>query len=72
MRLVTSLNREYPAEYPAQTKWTVRLVPLSETVVGSVSPISHSAVRRQSRLVPADQLRQRRHLLLARASVRGS
>jgi predicted permease len=34
--LVESLKRQYPAEYPAQTKWTVRLIPLSETVVGSV------------------------------------
>jgi predicted permease len=34
--LVASLNKQYPAEYPAQTKWTVRLIPLSETVVGSV------------------------------------
>ena len=34
--LVASLQKQYPAEYPAQTKWTVRLIPLSETVVGSV------------------------------------
>ena len=34
--LVESLKKQYPAEYPAQTAWTVRLVPLSETVVGSV------------------------------------
>jgi putative ABC transport system permease protein len=34
--LVESLTKQYPAEYPAQTAWTVRLVPLSETVVGSV------------------------------------
>ena len=34
--LVESLKRQYPAEYPAQTAWTVRLIPLSETVVGSV------------------------------------
>ena len=34
--LVESLKKQYPAEYPPQTKWTVRLVPLSETVVGSV------------------------------------
>jgi len=34
--LVESLKKQYPAEYPAQTKWTVRLIPLSETVVGSV------------------------------------
>jgi len=34
--LAESLKKQYPAEYPAQTKWTVRLIPLSETVVGSV------------------------------------
>jgi predicted permease len=34
--LVESLKKQFPAEYPAQTKWTVRLIPLSETVVGSV------------------------------------
>jgi predicted permease len=34
--LVASLKKQYPAEYPAKTKWTVRLIPLSETVVGSV------------------------------------
>jgi predicted permease len=34
--LVESLKKRYPAEYPAQAAWTVRLIPLSETVVGSV------------------------------------
>src|SRR5277367_2177095 len=34
--LVEALKGQYPAEYPAQTAWTVRLIPLSETVVGSV------------------------------------
>jgi len=34
--LVESLKKQYPAEYPAQTAWTVRLIPLSETVVGNV------------------------------------
>jgi predicted permease len=34
--LVESLKKQYPADYPAQTAWTVRLIPLSETVVGSV------------------------------------
>ncbi len=36
--LVESLKKQYQAEYPAQTAWTVRLIPLSETVVGSVRP----------------------------------
>ena len=34
--LVESLKKQYPAEYPAQTAWAVRLIPLAETVVGSV------------------------------------
>jgi predicted permease len=34
--LVESLKKQYPAEYPAQTKWTVRLIPLKETVVGNI------------------------------------
>jgi hypothetical protein len=34
--LVASLKRQYPAEYPAQDAWTVRLISLSESVVGSV------------------------------------
>ena len=34
--LVASLKKQYSAEYPAQTAWTVRLSPLSESVVGSV------------------------------------
>jgi len=34
--LVASLKKQYPAEYPEQSAWTVRLTPLSESVVGSV------------------------------------
>jgi putative ABC transport system permease protein len=34
--LVESLKKEYPGEYPAQAAWTVRLIPLSESVVGRV------------------------------------
>jgi predicted permease len=34
--LVASLKKQYPAEYPAQVQWTVRLIPLSESVVASV------------------------------------
>jgi putative ABC transport system permease protein len=34
--LVESLKKQYPAEYPVQTAWTVRLIPLTETVIGSV------------------------------------
>jgi putative ABC transport system permease protein len=34
--LVESLKKEYPGDYPPQTKWTVRLIPLSQSVVSSV------------------------------------
>jgi predicted permease len=34
--LVASLKKQYPADYPAQAAWTVRLIPLSETMVGNV------------------------------------
>jgi len=34
--LVASLQKEFPEDYPLQSGWTVRLVPLKETVVGNV------------------------------------
>ena len=34
--LVASLRKEYPADYPLQSAWTVRLVPLKERVVRNV------------------------------------
>jgi predicted permease len=34
--LVASLEKEYPADYPLESGWTVRLVPLKERVVGNV------------------------------------
>jgi predicted permease len=34
--LVASLRKQYPADYPYLTAWTVRLIPLSKTVVGSI------------------------------------
>ncbi len=34
--LVAALKKQYPADYPAQTEWTVRLAPLSESVVGNL------------------------------------
>jgi putative ABC transport system permease protein len=33
--LVASLQKEFPKDYPLQSAWTVRLVPLKETVVGT-------------------------------------
>jgi putative ABC transport system permease protein len=34
--LVSSLQKQYPDDYPAGARWTVRLVPLKESVVGNV------------------------------------
>lgn len=34
--LVASLQRQYPEDYPAQARWTVRLLPLKESVMGNV------------------------------------
>jgi putative ABC transport system permease protein len=34
--LVAALKKQYPEDYPPEAAWTVRLVPLSETLVGNV------------------------------------
>jgi predicted permease len=34
--LAASLKKQYPADYPPEAEWTVRLIPLAETVVGNV------------------------------------
>jgi putative ABC transport system permease protein len=36
--LVASLQKQFPADYPLQSAWTVRLVPLKESVVGNARP----------------------------------
>jgi predicted permease len=68
--LVAALQKEYPDDYPVQSAWTVRLIPLTETVVGNV---------RQSLLLLLGAVAlvlligcvNIANLLLARASARG-
>ncbi|HYB52514.1 MAG TPA: ADOP family duplicated permease, partial [Thermoanaerobaculia bacterium] len=68
--LVASLQQQFPADYPAQSRWTVRLLPLKERLVGNVrrSLVLLLAAVAVVLLVGCVNLT---NLLLARSSARG-
>ncbi len=34
--LVANLQKQFPSDYPAESKWTVRLIPLKDSIIGNV------------------------------------
>src|SRR5246127_2431782 len=68
--LVASLREQFPGDYPADNKWTVRLVPLKENLVGNVRQ-SLILLLGAVALVLLIGCANVANLLLARASARG-
>ena len=68
--LVASLQKEFPEDYPAKSAWSVRLVPLAETVVGNVRQTLILLLGAVG-LVTLIGCVNVANLLLARASARG-